>query len=132
MTNIYHAVGIQRKLFDQSKAEAMLEPLVKMLEEKPRRFDSHPPLLERLKMQGIAVHEVELHTPPRVAPVAELEAKLKPDLLALIRKGPPSAAEYLFEDQLPKIQAELSEGLAIKYHTLVQVAKLARRSGAMV
>src|SRR5262249_46352717 len=106
-----------------------LEPLVKMLEQKVGHFDSHPSLLQRLQAQGIVVHEVHLHTPPRVAPVADLETTTKPDLLALMRKGAPSAAEYLFGEQLPLIQKQLSEMLAAKYHFLVQLAKVAARGG---
>ena len=128
-SNIYHAVGVQRKLFDQSKQEAMLEPLVKMLEQKAGGFDSHPSLLQRLQAQGIVVHEVQLHTPPRVAPDPELETTTKADHRRVMRQGPPSAAEYLFGEQLPVIQKELSGMLAAKYHYLVQLAKVAARGG---
>jgi hypothetical protein len=51
-----------------------------------------------------------------------------PEVLAVSSQGAPSAAEELFGDDLPRIQAELSGLVAAKYHYLIEMSRAAQEA----
>jgi Zn-dependent protease with chaperone function len=126
--NIYQAMALQRITVERSRQQAMLEPLLQMLQHRaPDGTD--PSLLDRLLKQGAKLDELALPIPPRIPSDRMLELRLDRVLRERIHDGPLSAAEYFFPDQLLGLQQDLSCRLvdSLKHRTRLQ--RYARRAG---
>jgi hypothetical protein len=55
-----------------------------------------------------------------------LDEGMETDTLTLVRNGAPSAAEELFGENLPNVQAELSEMVSGKYIYLIEMMRRAQ------
>ncbi len=124
--NLYHFVGVSRKMYEKDNPESLPKVLSDMLAQKSGAFDSHPSLSERLQAQGISPAAVQASPTPRVVADAELDKGMEADALTLVRNGAPSAAEDLFGENLPNIQAELSEMVSGKYIYLIEMMRRAQ------
>lgn len=106
--NAYREISQSRLLAVADNGEgAFLDMLAVMLRREAGRFESHPGLSARLKMQGVSMVELHLPAAPRVAP-SNGDRELAPEELAVYRSGPPSAAEELFGGRLQGVQVKLS------------------------
>lgn len=128
--NMYHRIGVSRMtLHAKAGTDGLLGILAGMYEIKPSKFDSHPTIVQRLAMQGVNGGDSQIPSPTRVSTMPLEEEEQTSQKLAILRAGPPSAAERLFGSSLSQIQTRLTTVFQAEVRWHQQLARMARNLG---